>query len=132
MQLSVPVTNAILDAIEATVGPAPLMRFLSGPPEASPASPQSGTLIAEMVLPSDWLAAAASGQKSMLGQWAIKTSAAGTIGHFRILNAAGTVAHILGNVTTTGGGGDIEMDNPTVANNRWLIVDAFDLVGGNL
>ena len=132
MKFGVTLNNALLNQIETTVGTAPKFRFLTGPPEATPATAQSGTLIAEIALPSDWLNAASAEQKTRLGVWAVQAVAAGEVGHFRITNTAGTTCHILGSVTATGGGGDLEMPDTVVPLGKWLVVDLFTLLAANV
>lgn len=94
--------NSRLDILESTIGTAPLLRILTGAPPATPATAQSGTLLAEISLPSDWMAAASAGSKAMNGVWSGSAVANGTAGYFRILNSAGTVVHIQGTAGTSG------------------------------
>lgn len=63
VQLSTSVRNAMLDAIESTVGTAPILKIRSGAQPANCAAADSGTVGATMTLPSDWLAAASLVQK---------------------------------------------------------------------
>ena len=69
-QFSVAVRNARLDAIESTIGTTPKLRFYSGAQPATCATARSGSLLAEMALPSDWMAQAANGSKAFAGTWA--------------------------------------------------------------
>ncbi len=83
-----------------------------------------------MTLPSDWLAAAASGAKAIAGSWSdASADAAGTAGHFRI--KAGATCHIQGTVTATGGGGDMTLDNAVIALAQLVSVTSFTLTDGN-
>src|SRR3972149_1972043 len=105
VQLSVGVRNARLDAIEVTVGASPTLELRTGAQPATCATADSGTVVATMTLPADWMAAAASGEKAIAGTWQdASADAAGTVGHFRI--KAGATCHLQGSVTITGGGGD--------------------------
>jgi hypothetical protein len=85
-----------------------------------------------MTLPSDWMAAAASGAKSMTGTWQ-DTSAdnAGTVGHFRIYASDGTTKHLQGTVTATGGGGDMTLDNNVLTAGQSVSITSFTLTDGN-
>ena len=74
VQRSVTARNAALDAFETAVGTAPLLRIYSGSMPANAAASATGTLLAEMTLPSDWLAAASSGSKSKSGTWTDATA----------------------------------------------------------
>jgi hypothetical protein len=82
IQLSTAVRNAMLDAYETTVGTSPKMRILTGAAPANCAAAQTGTLLAELTLPSDWAANAASGAKGLAGSWSGAVTVAGTAAHF--------------------------------------------------
>lgn len=113
IQYSVTVRNARADAVETAIGTAPTLELRSGAPPASCAAADSGTLLASMALPSDWMAAASSGSKSMLGTWEdLSADAGGTFGHYRIKQ--GATCHEQGTASGTGGGGDIEMNAASV------------------
>lgn len=130
-QFGVAVRNGILDSIETTIGASPLLRILSGAVPADCATVQSGTLLATLTLPADWLNAAAAGVKTLLGSWTVAAAAAGTAGYYRILNSAGTVAHEQGTVTATGGGGDMTLDNVVIAAAQVITITAYTLNAGN-
>lgn len=98
LQYSVAVRNAGLDAIESTTGTAPTLEIRSGVPPANCAAADSGTVLASMTLPSDWMAAASGGSKAISGTW--QDSAAdnsGRAGHFRIKQ--GATCHLQGIVS---------------------------------
>ena len=132
VQLSVAARNARLDAIETTVGVSAILEIRSGSQPANCAAADSGTLLASMSLPSDWMAAASSGTKALSGTWQ-DTSAnnAGTAAHFRIKDSGGTTTHMQGSITATGGGGDMTIDNTTIAASQVITVTAFTLTDGN-
>ena len=132
LQLSVTARNARLDAFETTVGTAPIRELRTGAPPANCAAADTGTLLASMTLPSDWLAAAASGTKAKSGTWEdTAANAAGTAAHFRIKDSAGTTVHAQGTVTATGGGGDMTLDNAVLAVGQAVSVATFVLTAGN-
>lgn len=132
IQLSVAVRNARLDAIETLIGTAPLIELRSGAAPADCATAASGTLLAQVAIPSDWLAAAAAGAKAKAGTWTIAGIAAGTIGHFRICGAGSPQeCHIQGSVTATGGGGDMTVDNTSIAVAQVATVNTFTLTDAN-
>ena len=132
MQLSVAVRNARLDAIETAIGTSPILRIRTGAPPAACATADSGTVLAEMTLPSDWMAAAASGAKALVGSWQDATAnAAGTAGHFRIYDSGGSTCGLQGTCTGTGGGGDMELNNTSIASGQQVTVTAFTLTDGN-
>jgi len=132
LQLSTTVRNARLDTIESTIGTAPLLRIYSGSMPADCATAASGTLLAEMTLPSDWLANAGSGQKAKSGTWQDSSAnATGTAGYFRIYDSGGTTCHLQGTVTATGGGGDLTLDNTSIATAQSVTVSTFTLTDAN-
>jgi hypothetical protein len=132
IQLSVAARNARLDAIETAVGVSAILAIMSGAPPASCATAESGTRLATMSLPSDWMSAASTGSKAKLGTWQDGSAdAAGTAGYFRIYDSAGTTCHLQGTVTATGGGGDMTLDNTSLAVAQVVTVTSFTLTDGN-
>ncbi len=130
-QLSDSARSAMGDAFETTVGTAPKLQIRSGAAPANCAAADSGTLLVEMSLPSDWLAAGAAGVKSLAGSWQATAAAAGTAGHYRIKNTAGSTCHEQGTTTGTGGGGDMTLDNTVIAAAQQVTITAYTLtVGG--
>jgi hypothetical protein len=128
-QFSAAVRNAALDAIESTIGASPTLEIRSGAAPADCAAADSGTVLATIALPADWMAAAAAGAKAMAGTWQdASADAAGTAGHFRI--KVGGTCHIQGSCTATGGGGDMTIDNPVLAAGQQFNVTAFSLTAG--
>lgn len=131
VQNSIAARNARLDAFEGAVGTSPKLQVRTGTQPANCATAASGTLLAEIVLPADWLAAASGGTKSISGTWSGTAVAAGTSGHYRIMDSAGTVCHEQGSVTGIGGGGDMTVDNPVLAVSQTVIVTAYTRTAGN-
>lgn len=132
LQFSAGVRNARLDAIESTIGTSAVMKIRSGAAPANVATADSGTVLATLSLPSDWMAGASSGSKSKSGTWQdTSADATGTAAHFRIYASDGTTAHLQGTVTATSGGGDMEVDNVSFAAAQSFTVTAFTLTDGN-
>lgn len=132
IQHSVAVRNARLDAIESTIGTDPILRLRSGAKPANCAAARTGTILASMTLPSDWLAAASGGVKSKSGTWQdLSADASGTVGHYEIMDSTGTTCHEQGTVTATSGGGDMEIDNTVIAAGQAITVSAYGLTEGN-
>jgi hypothetical protein len=132
VQFSVAVRNARLDAIETTIGTSAILRIRTGAPPANCAAADSGTVLATVNLPSDWMAAAASGVKALAGTWQ-DTSAdgTGTAGHYRIYDSGGTVCGSQGTVTATGGGGDMTVDSVSFTAGQSFTVNTFSWTEGN-
>ena len=131
IQLSVAVRNARLDQIESTVGTTPFLDIRTGGQPADCAQADAGTELEHMALPSDWMNAAASGQKTKAGSWSGTADAAGTAGHFRIKDSGDTTCHLQGSITGTGGGGDMELNNASISSGQTITVDTFTLTDGN-
>lgn len=128
LQASVAVRNARLDAIETAIGASAIMRIFSGAAPANCAAANSGTVLATLNLPADYLANAASGQKAKSGTWDdASADNAGTAGHWRIYASDGTTCHLQGTVTATGGGGDMEVNNTIFAAGQAFTVTSFTL-----
>jgi hypothetical protein len=132
IQASVAVRNAKLDAVETAIGASAVLKVRTGAQPATCATADSGTVLATLSLPSDWMAAASGGTKAMLGTWNDPSAdAAGTAGHFRIYASDGTTCHLQGSVTATGGGGDMTLDNAVLASGQNFSVTAFTLSEAN-
>lgn len=124
------VNHARLDAIESTIGVSAKLRIYSGSAPAVAAA-ATGSLLVEMALPSDWMAAAAAGAKSKLGSWTGTGAIAGTAGYFRIVDSGGTVTGLQGTATATGGGGDMILDNTSIAVSQTVTVNSFTITAAN-
>lgn len=128
-QFSVAARNAALDGIEAAIGASPTLNIRTGAPPANAGATATGTVLASLTLPANWLADASGGSKSLAGTWEdLAANAAGTAGHFEIVQ--GATRHIQGTVTATGGGGDMEIQNTSIAVDQQITVTAFTLTAG--
>lgn len=131
-QFSVSVRNGMLDAIETAIGVSAVMKIRTGSAPASCATADSGSVLATINLPSDWLAAAATGSKAKSGTWEdTSADATGTAAHFRIYASDGVTCHAQGTVTVTGGGGDMTVDNTSFASGQQFTVTSFSWTAGN-
>lgn len=132
LQLSVSVRNARLDAIETAIGESPVMKIFAGTLPASCAAADDGTVVATLSLPTDWMAAAASGSKAKSGTWNDSSAdAAGTAAYFRIYDSSATTCHLQGTVTMSGSGGDMTVDNTNFAAGQSFTVNTFSLTDAN-
>lgn len=129
-QFSTAVRNALLDAIETAIGTTATLEIRSGSVPASCATADSGTVLATITLPADWMAAASGGSKALQGTWQdTSADATGTAGYFRIKDGA-AVCHIQGTITATGGGGDMTLDNTSLAAGQTVTITSFTLNAG--
>lgn len=132
IQFSVSVRNGMLDSIESTTGTSAILKIRSGSAPADCATADSGTVLATLSLPSDWMANASSGSKAKSGTWEdTSADATGTAGHFRIYASDGTTCIMQGTITATGGGGDMTVDNTSIATGQQITVTGFTLTAGN-
>lgn len=134
IQYSDALRNAQLDAIDAVVGPGPVLQLFS---EALPercASPDAGVVLCEITLPQEWLEPADQGVKSKRGQWVGFGQARAGQGiqaqHFRIKAAAGAACHIQGPIAR-GDEQGMALDNPIIAAGQRVVVDLFIVARGN-
>lgn len=130
IQNSTTLRNNMIGQYETTVGTAPKLQFRTGAPPANCAAAATGTLLAELTLPTDWLTAASSGQVTLNGTWTGTGSAAGTAAHYRLMDSAGTTCHEQGTVTATGGGGDLTVDNTSIASAQAVSVTSWTRTQG--
>ena len=132
MQYSVAVRNARLDAVETTTGADAVLKIRTGARPANCAAADTGTVLATLTLPTDYMAAASGGTKAKTGTWQdTSADATGTAAHFRLYASDGTTCHAQGTVTATAGGGDMEVDNTSFASGQSFTVSTFTLTAGN-
>lgn len=132
LKYSVDVRNARLDVLESTIGTSAILKIRSGAAPANCATADAGTVLATVNLPSDWMAAAAGGVKAKSGTWAdASADGTGTAEHFRVYDSGGTVCHIQGTITITGGGGDMTVDNTSFVAGQGFTVTTFQLTASN-
>jgi hypothetical protein len=78
------------------------------------------------------MAAASSGSKAKSGTWEDLTADnTGTAAHFRVYASDGTTCGIQGTVTATGGGGDMTLDNTSIASGQAVSITTFTLTDAN-
>ncbi len=136
VQLNVATRNARLDTIESTNGTSCSLEIRTGAQPATCATAGSGTILATINLPTDWMAAASSGSKALSGTWQdASADNTGTAAHFRIYNSQATkdntTCFMQGSVTATGGGGDLQVDNTSFAATQTFTITSFTLTDAN-
>jgi hypothetical protein len=107
LNISIASRNAALDA-QAPLANTGYLRIYTGTKPATPETAASGTLLAELRMNATAFGAAVNG---VITAGAITSDSSadntGTAGWFRILKSDGTTALWDGDVTATGGGGDL-------------------------
>ena len=132
LQYGTTLRNNQLDQVESTTGTSAILTIRTGAPPADCGTANSGTVLATLNLPSDWMAAASGGTKAKSGTWQdTSADATGTAAHFRIHDSSATTCHIQGTVTATGGGGDMTLDNTSIASGQSITINTFTITAGN-
>lgn len=130
IQYSVAVNNARLDAIETTIGATAVLKIRTGAPPANCAAADSGSVLATVNLPADWMAAAAAASKAKSGTWQdASADASGTAAHFRIYDSGGTVCGVQGTYGTAGT--DMIGDSVNFTAGQSFTINSFTLTAGN-
>jgi len=130
VQLAVSVRNASLDAIETDTGTSAVLKIRTGAQPGSCATADSGTVVATLNLPSDWMGAAASGTKALAGSWADATAdASGTAAHWRLYKSDGTTCQAQGSVSTSGA--DLNVDSVNFSSGQSFTVTSWVFTDGN-
>lgn len=102
LEITDDVKNAMLDQIETIIGSSAILKIRTGSPPVSITDADTGTVLATLNLPSDWLSSASSGEIEKLGTWEDLTpDTTGVAGHFRIYESDGTTQKIQGTVGLT-------------------------------
>lgn len=128
LQESVAVRDAKNDAIETAIGTAPTLLILTGTPPANCAAADTGTVLATVVLPSDWMSASSGGVKTKLGTWQdTSADASGTAGYFRIKQ--GATCHMQGTVGTSNS--DMIVDSVSFTTTQSFTINSFSITSGN-
>lgn len=131
-QFSAAVRNARLNAIETTIGTSAVAKIRVGSAPANVAASDTGTVLATLNLPSDWMADASAGTKALAGVWQDSSAdASGTAGHFRVYASDGTTAHWQGTVGVSGSGADLIVDSTSFTAGQSFTVTSWTLTEGN-
>lgn len=135
LQLSVRARNALLDAIESGISTAPFLELRAGALPADCAAVSTGALLSRDALPSDWMNAASGGTKTKNGTWTatgLTGIATTNIGYFRIYGfGSPDMCDMQGDVTATGGGGAMTVDNISLAAAQVVTINTFTLTAPN-
>src|SRR3989304_5375301 len=118
VQLREATRHAMLDQIESLNGTSVSMRIYTGAQPGDVTQANSGTILADLNPPTDWMNAASGGTKTKLGTWQdASADNPGTPGHFRMYNSQatkdGTTCFMQGSCAV--GSGDINFDGTITA-----------------
>lgn len=122
----------MLDAFETDTGVSAVLKIRSGSLPADCGTADTGTALAVMSLPSDWMSNASAGSKAKLGTWQdTSADATGTASYFRVYKSDGTTCQMQGTITATGGGGDMTIDSTSITSGQQVTVTSFTLAAAN-
>lgn len=131
-QISVAQQNARLDAMETEAGASPILKIFSGSLPANVAAARTGTILATLALPSDFMLAASGGSKAYNPTWSDNSADnAGTAGYFTLFKSDGTTACWQGNIAATGGDAAMTIDNIVFAAGQAFTITGFTLTDNN-
>ncbi len=121
--------NVLLDGLDTTFNSGTLTIRTGAAPGAN--NPATGTVLATITLPLDAFAPASGGTKQSQGTWQdLSADNAGTAQHFRLVSSS-TAEVLEGTVTATGGGGDLTLDNTSIAAGQQVSITSFTLSSTN-
>lgn len=127
---STAIANARLDVVESTIGTSAILKIRTGAPPATVAGASTGTVLATVNLPSDWMAAASARSKAKSGTWTdASADATGTAGHFEITASDGTTVGMRGTVGTSSA--DMIVNTVSFVSGDSFSVTTFTLNAGN-
>ena len=117
--------NGMLDLFETTVGTAARCIIYTGSPPADCATAASGSVLATIICPSDWMNDAATGSKTLKGTWSVSASGTGTAGYFRIYDSGVSVCSMQGTVGTSAT--DMIVDSTSFTSGQTFSITTFTL-----
>lgn len=126
VQYSTAVRNAILASLPATMGASAKIQLWTGTQPANAGTASSGTKLAEWSLGSTYQGTPSAGVMTLASTPLSTTGlAAGNAGYYRFVDSTGATCHEQGSVTATGGGGDLTIDNITIAVSQSIQITSF-------
>lgn len=128
LTLTTAIRNAMTDAIVDSVdgGSPGTIEIRSGTRPADPATTATGTLLATVTLANPAFGASSGGSATISDPAAVTAVATGTATWFRAKNSGGT-AQFDGQVTATGGGGDLTLTTTSIVSGM-----SVDITGGTI
>ena len=125
VQNSTTVRNAYGAALGTAVGASPKISLYTGAQPANCAASETGTLLVTWTLGSTW--ESVSGGVLTLSSVPVAGTAVGTgtAAHYRIWDNAVANCHEQGTVTATGGGGDVTIDNTSIATGQTVNITGW-------
>lgn len=123
--------NAQATAIATEAGSGAQIKIYTGTQPASVATAPTGTLLGTLVVSGTF--GTATGGVLTFATVTSDTSAdtGGTAGYFRVMKSDGTTGVFDGNITTTGGGGDMTLNTTTITAGGTIAISSGTITVGN-
>lgn len=131
IQMSVAMRTARVAAIETTIGTAARVSIRTGAQPATCATADSGTELIRYTLASDWSSQTTAVLTFTSTPISGSATGTGTAAHYRIYASDGTTCGMQGTVTATGGGGDMTVDNASIASGQTVQITGWTITDGN-
>ena len=128
-QYSVTLRTNQVSQIQTTVGGTGTLKIFSGSEPANCAAADPSGLLATITLPATFLTSS-GGATTIAGTWSTTATGTGTAASFRIYDATPT-CHVQGSVTATGSGGDLTLDNTSIATGQTVSITTATITAGN-
>lgn len=123
VQFSTALRDALNDLIETTGGTTPKLKGYSGSKPTNISDAATGTLLFNITLPSDWMAASSGGVKSMSGTWSDSSAdASGTLGYWQLETSGGTV---VARGTVGVGSGELQLASLSIVATQPVNITSF-------
>lgn len=129
MKLSNSIRNSMIGQYEVYLGANPVLEIRTGTQPSTCEDLDTGTMLASITLPNDWMTNPTNGSIALQGTWNGIGVAAGVGGHYRLKSAGGTT-HEQGTVYQIGGTGDLGLDNTNIAPNQIVQVTTWTRTQG--
>jgi hypothetical protein len=120
IQHSTPTRNRLRDAYVAAFPAAASLVIRTGAP-AGVGNAATGTVLATIALPATPFTSG-TGAVTLNGTWSASASGTGTAAHYRLTNGTDIEE---GTVTATGGGGDLTLDNTSIASGQTVTISTW-------
>lgn len=122
-QFATATRDALNDLLETQLGASPKLKGYTGSKPANISDAATGTLLFDMTLPSDFMAASSSGVKAKSGTWEdTVANAGGTLGYWQLEKSDGTVI-MRGTVGV--GSGELQFLTLTVTASQPVTITSF-------
>jgi len=120
IQHSTPTRNRLRDGYVAAFPAGSSLVIRTGAP-AGVANAATGTVLATITLPATPFTSG-TGAVTLSGTWSASASGTGTAAHYRLTNGTDIEE---GTVTATGGGGDLTLDNTSIASGQTVTITSW-------